>query len=89
MQNYRVGYLDCNGEVAVVFIDSAGDCNPGRLMSYARIGEHSEAAVDWVRGQPLAEESLYRELHDYLRRRYAEKPGEAVALVIDQRAVPR
>lgn len=89
MQDYRVGYVDSDGEPVAVFIDSGSDCNPGRLMSYARMGEHSEADIDWVAAQPLADEELYRELHGYLSRRYAEFPGDQLNLVISQAAVPR
>lgn len=90
MQEYRVGYVDSDGEPVAVFIDSAPDCNPGFLMSYARIGEHSEASLDWVREQPLAGPNEYGQLHDYLSRRYADPhPEPPLKLVIDQAGVPR
>jgi hypothetical protein len=90
MRDYRVGYVNSDGEAVAVFIDSAADCNPGMLLSYARIGEHGEAAFDWIREQPLAHADQYAELHKYLGRRYVETPGEEpLNLVIDQAAVPR
>lgn len=89
MQNYRIGYVDSADEAVAVFIDSADDCNFGMLMSYMRMGEHGEAAIDWIRDQPLAGADLYQGLHRYLSRRYAETPGDPVNLIIDQEAVPR
>jgi hypothetical protein len=90
MVNYRVGYLvEDGGNVLAVFLDSAGECNPGNLLSYALLGEHSEAAVDYVRAQPLADERQYQELHAYLGRRYGDSTGEPLRLVVDQAGVPR
>lgn len=86
---YRVGYvLEDNAEPLAVFLDSGPDCNPGNLMSYARMGEHGEADVAYVRGRPLAAESQYLSLHSYLLQRYAAG-SDPVALVIDQEGVPR
>ena len=90
MADYRVGYLvEDGGNVLAVFLDSAADCNPGNLLSYALLGEHSEAAVDYVRERPLADERQYQELHAYLGRRYGDSPGEPLRLVVDQSGVPR
>ena len=89
MQDYRVGYIDVDGDPEAVFIDSTPDCQPGRLMIYARMGEHSEADIEWVRQQPLADLASAAPLHMYLERRYSSPPGELLRLVIDQNAVPR
>lgn len=90
MDDYRVGYVDSDGEAVAVFLDSAEDCNCGNLMAYARIGEHAEASLDWIRAQPLSSALQYAPLHEYLCRRYADTPGEEpLRLVIDQAAVPR
>ena len=91
MKNYHVGYLDVDGDPVAVFTDSAADCRPGNIMVYARMGEHAEADIAWVRQQPLASLTLSAPLHEYLARRYSDPPGEceAVNLVIDQGAVPR
>lgn len=90
MNDYRVGYVvEDGGETLAVFLDSGPDCATGNLMSYARLGEHSEASIEYLRGRPLAEEAQYRDLHGYLSRRYAEPPGDPVRLVVDQGGVPR
>lgn len=91
MKDYRVGYIDEDGEPVAVFIDSTEDCRPGRIMVYARVGEHAEADIEWVRQQPLADSALSAPLHAYLERRYGDPPGEceSLRLVIDQAAVPR
>jgi len=89
MKEYRVGYIDADGDPVAVFIDSTEDCGPGRIMVYARMGEHSEADIEWVRQQPLADTARSQSLHAYLERRYSEPPGEPLQLVIDQAAVPR
>ena len=87
--DYRVGYLSEGGEPLAVFLDSATEVNAGKLLVYARVGEHSEADVDYLRGLPLADEDLYRTLHTYLSRRYAAGPGDPLNLVIDQEGLPR
>ncbi len=89
MQDYRVGYIDVDGDPVAVFIDSTSDCRPGNIMVYARMGEHSEADIEWVRQQPLAELERAAPLHTYLEQRYSSPPGELLRLVIDQVAVPR
>jgi len=89
MKDYRVGYIDADVEPVAVFIDSTDDCGPGRIMFCARMGEHSEADIEWVRQQPLADTARSQPLHAYLERRYSEPPGEPLQLVIDQAAVPR
>ncbi|BBY54173.1 hypothetical protein H7J07_06045 [Mycobacterium koreense] len=90
MGDYRVGYVDADGEAVAFFLDSAEDCNAGHLMTYMRVGEHDEAAIDWINEQPLAAADLYGPLHEYLSHRYATAPGETpLNLVIDQAAVPR
>lgn len=90
MKDYRVGYVvEDGGETLAVFLDSGPDCANGRLMSYARVGEHSEASIDYLRERPLAAETQYRALHAYLSRRYAEPPGEPLLLVVDQAGLPR
>lgn len=91
MQDYHVGYIVVDGEPVAVFTDSTPDCRPGRIMVYARMDEHSEADIEWVRQQPLADPSAATTLHTYLERRYSDPPGgcQPVQLVIDQDAVPR
>lgn len=89
MQDYHVGYISVDGEPLAVFTDSPPDCRPGRIMVYARMGEHSEADIEWVRQQPLADPADATSLHAYLERRYSEPPGELRQLVIAQDAVPR
>jgi len=53
------------------------------------VGEHSEAAISYLRGLPLADEPQYHRLHTYLARRYADGPGAPLSLVVDQSGVPR
>ena len=91
MQDYRVGYITVDGEPEAVFTDSTPDCRPGRIMVYARMGEHSEADIEWVRQQPLADPADAASLHSYLARRYSDPPGDCppLRLVIDQESVPR
>ena len=90
MDEYRVGYLVEDGDQPLaVFLDSAPDCNAGNLRVYARLGEHGEAAISYLRGLSLAGEPQYRDLHEYLSRRYAGGPGESLRLVIDQDGAPR
>jgi hypothetical protein len=86
--DYRVGYvlLD-DGEPLAVFLDSAAECHPGSLTCYARVGEHSEVPITYLRQWPLASEPQYRNLHVYLSRRYAHGPGDALNLVVDQAGV--
>lgn len=89
MRNYRVGYVDVDGTPEAVFVDSTGDCSPGKVQIFALMGEHAEADIDWVRSQALASPDLYADLHAYLTRRYANPPGDCLNLVVDQAAVPR
>lgn len=90
MTDYRVAYVLSDGDPVAVFLDSGPDCNPGYLMTYARVGEHGEGSIEWVREQPLPAEDQYRDLHAYLSRRYADpSQGEPVTLVIDQQGLPR
>lgn len=87
---YRVAYVLSEGEPIAVFLDSSADCNSGNVMTYARVGEHCEGSIDWVREQPLAPADQYQALHNYLARRYADPSHEdPVELVIDQDALPR
>lgn len=88
-RDYRVGYLTEDGEALAVFLDSGPHTRPGALTVYARLGEHGEAVLDYLRGLPLANERLYHGLHAYLSRRYVEGPGEPLTLVIDQEGLPR
>lgn len=89
MEESRVGYVRVDNEAVAVFIDSAGDSNPGCLITYAWMGEHAEASLEWVRAQPLASEELYAKMHGYLTRRYGNAWSGPEALKIDQAAVPR
>ena len=89
ISNFRVGYLTEDVEALAVFLDSGPEAGSGKLTVYARVGEHSEAAVDYLRGLPLAGEPLYHQLHTYLARRYADGPVEPLNLVVDQSGVPR
>ncbi|BBX87970.1 hypothetical protein [Mycolicibacterium aubagnense] len=85
MRDYRVAYvLEDDGEPLAVFLDSLGHCTSGNVMSYARVDEHSDATVDYVRSRPLAQEADYQKLHTCLTRRYGSGPDEPVNLVIDQ-----
>lgn len=86
---YRVAYLAEDGAPLAVFLDSGPQTRPGALTVYARIGEHGEAAVEYLRRLPLASEQLYHGLHTYLTKRYAGGPGESLTLVVDQKGVPR
>jgi phage terminase large subunit GpA-like protein len=88
MQDYRVGYIFVEDEAEAVFIDSGRDCFRGQLTVYARLGEHADADIAWIRQQPLASEDQYQKLHQYLSRRYASS-NDPANLVIDQAAVPR
>lgn len=90
MHAYRVAYVLSDGVPVAVFLDSAGDCNPGYLMTYARAGEHGEGSIEWIRGQQPATDEQYGDLHAYLARRYANpSQGEALALTIDQAGLLR
>lgn len=84
MQDYRVTYRMEGDDVLAVFPDSAADCNPGSLMVYAVMGEHSEADAAWAASLPLASEDDYGPLHEYLTRRYADpRQRTPVRLVIE------
>lgn len=87
--DFRVGYLAEDGEPLAVFLDSAAEAGPRGLMVYSRIGEHSDADIRYLRSLPPAGEEQYRPLHTYLSRRYAEDPGDALNLVVDQEGLPR
>ena len=89
MTNFRVAYIDEDGEPLAVFLDSGAEAGPGRLIVYSRVGEHSEADIDYLRRLPLASEATYQQLHAYLSRRYAGDPGQPLTLTIDQEGVPR
>lgn len=85
MRDYRVAYvLEDDGEPLAVFLDSVTDCAPGNVGSYARVGEHSEASIEYVRSRPVAAEADYLPLHTYLSRRYGAGPDEPLNLVVDQ-----
>ena len=89
ISDFRVGYLAEDGEALAVFLDSGPETGPGKLTVYARVGEHSEAAISCLRGLSLADEPQYHQLHTYLARRYADGAGEPLNLVVDQSGVPR
>lgn len=91
MTDYRVAYVFSDDQPVAVFLDSEQDANPGNLLTYARLGEHSEASIDWVRQQPAATEDQYHDLHDYLtKHRYGSLAGyDTLDLVIDDAGLPR
>ena len=56
-----------NNEIIAFFPDTMydGSCNPGNLMSYAHIGQHSEASVDYYNMcRPATEEEYASLLHE-------------------------
>ena len=89
ISDFRVGYLAEDVEALAVFLDSGPETGPGKLTVYARVGEHSEAAISCLRGLSLADEPQYHQLHTCLARRYADGAGEPLNLVFDQSGVPR
>ena len=55
------------GEIIAFFPDTMydGSCNPGNLMSYAHIGQHSEASIDYYNMcRPATEEEYAPLLHE-------------------------
>lgn len=86
---YRVGYVVEGTEPLAVFLDSGPQAGHGRLTVYARLGEHAEADIDYLRGLPRATPAHYADLHTYLTRRHAGNPLVPLPLTIDQTGVPR
>lgn len=60
-----------DGEVIGLLCNSAKDCTPGRIMSYAHIGQHSEAARDLGRDLQLASPAEYAPLLKEMQSIYA------------------
>lgn len=51
-----------DGQVIALICNSARDCNPGMVMSYMHIGQHSEASRDLGRNLKLASPEEYASL---------------------------
>lgn len=66
------------GEVTAVFPDL--ESNPGMMVCYARVGQHSECSRDWYWGTRRAYKAEYAALLDELRSIYEAGP-DAVILV--------
>jgi hypothetical protein len=58
-------------EVIALFCDTEKDCNPGNVMSYMHVGQHSEASKYLGRNLRLAKPGEYRALFSELTRIYA------------------
>lgn len=70
MDTYPVHYLQCTypdgeSEVLAIFPQSVpdGDVNAGHVMSYAHVGQHFEASIDFCSEQESADADGYADLH--------------------------
>lgn len=59
-----------DGEVIALFCDTANDCNPGCVMSYMHVGQHSEASRNLGQNLRLASPEEYAPLLRELRAIY-------------------
>lgn len=50
------------GDVIALICGTACDCNPGNVMSYQHVGQHSEASRDLGRNLRLATPAEYSDL---------------------------
>lgn len=62
----RVIFKVIRGEVNAFMPDS--EANPGRILCYAHIGQHSEASMDYYHSGRPAKPHEYQELKDELGR---------------------
>jgi hypothetical protein len=60
-----------DNEVIALFCDTEKDCNPGNVMSYMHIGQHSEASKKLGQNLRLAKPEEYKKLHSELSAIYA------------------
>ena len=66
------------GELTAVF--PTLEANPGMLLCYARVGQHSEGSVDWYRGTRAAKPTEYVDLLRELRGIY-EREGDKLRVM--------
>jgi len=77
-QNISVIYRMSRGEVVAAI--SGYECNPGMVMSYMHIGQHSEASKSWFTNLKAARPEQYAEIHKELKGIY-EVDGDTLVIM--------